>query len=416
MSSKCLIAIGLLCIARTVLAQQPPPSLRTAASFAVLASTVTSSGATVVTGNLGGNAIHGFPPGHVLLGTTLSNGDIATPSHDAAAVYDDLRLRSCEHSLEGDTLPQGVYCSADPFTLEGTLTLDANHDPNAFWILQLPTGLTTAPDSAVRVINGGFEGNVFWQIEGKAVLGDGTVFIGNVLASKGITMGAGATLSGRALVLDGAATLSGNNVSLCCHNITIRSPIVTDATEALPFNESFTQEGAITPASFTLGSGVLPHGLTLHTDGTLSGTPTEMGTFTITVRATDATNCIGIGSTYVLTVGCPLITISPETLPPPRDEVPYSEILTVSGGTPPYTFEVTSGRLPAGLTLTPGPALTATISGTPAFTEPFVATITVTDAAGCVAIPAISHWELIALVVLLGGIGVAAHVGGGSLK
>jgi hypothetical protein len=414
MPSKSLITIGLLCTAGELLAQQLPPSLRTAASFAVLASTVTSSGATVVTGNLGGNAIHGFPPGHVLLGKTLSNGDIATPSHDAAAVYDDLRLRPCEHSLEGDQLPQGVYCSADPFTLEGTLTLDANHDPNAFWILQLPTGLTTAPDSAVRVINGGWEGNVFWQIDGKAVLGDNTVFIGNVLASKGITMGAGATLSGRALVLNGAATLSGNNVSLCCHNIMVTSPIVTDATEAAAFSERFTQEGAITPVSFALGSGVLPRGLTLHTDGTLSGTPTETGTFTITVRATDATNCLGISSTYTLGVDCPLITISPETLPPPRDEVPYSEILSVSGGTPPYTFEVTSGRLPAGLTLTPGPALTATISGTPAFTGPFVTTITVTDAAGCVAIPAISHWELIALIVLLGAIGVAAHVGGGS--
>src|SRR3954447_8329429 len=155
MSSKSLIVIGLLCAARPVLAQRPPPSLGTASSFAVLASTVTSSGPTVVTGNLGGNTIHGFPPGQVLLGTTIH--DTAEPLRDAAAAYAELRARSCDHPLQGDGLAPGVYCVASPFALQGTLTLDAHNDPNAFWIFQLSAGLTTAPASAVRVINGGWE-------------------------------------------------------------------------------------------------------------------------------------------------------------------------------------------------------------------------------------------------------------------
>src|SRR4051812_42316913 len=129
MPSKCLIAIGLLCAARPVLAQRPPPSLGTAASFAVLASTVTSSSQTVVTGNLGGKSIHGFPPGVVLLGTTLH--DIADPLRDAAAAYEDLRTRTCDQTLQGDGLAPRVYCSTSPFTLQGTLTLDAHNDPNA---------------------------------------------------------------------------------------------------------------------------------------------------------------------------------------------------------------------------------------------------------------------------------------------
>src|SRR5438270_6039314 len=207
MPSKRLIAIALVCAARPVLAQRPPPSLGTAASFAVLAPAVTSSGPTVITGNVGGNSINGLPSGAVLLGTTLH--DIADPLRDAAAAYEDLRTRPCEQTLQGDGLAPHVYCAATPFTLQGTLTLDAHNDPNAFWIFQLGAGLTTAPGAAVRVINGGWEGNVFWQVNGQAAIGEGTAFIGNILASKGIAFGTGATLSGRALVLDGGVTLSG---------------------------------------------------------------------------------------------------------------------------------------------------------------------------------------------------------------
>src|SRR3954447_9625463 len=108
MSSKSLIVIGLLCAARPVLAERLPPSLGTAASFAVLAPTVTSSGSTVVTGNLGGKTIHGFPPGVVLLGATLH--DIADPLRDATAAYNDLAGRTCKGAVEGDNLLPGVYC------------------------------------------------------------------------------------------------------------------------------------------------------------------------------------------------------------------------------------------------------------------------------------------------------------------
>src|SRR3954453_10667189 len=242
MSSKSLIVIGLLCAARPVLAERPPPSLGTAVSFAVLASTVTSSGSTVVTGNVGGNTIHGFPPGVVLLGTTLH--DIADPLRDAAAAYNDLRTRTCDQPLQGDGLAPHVYCSAAPSALDGTLTLDAHNDPNAVWIFQMRAGFTSAAGSAVRVINGGWEGNVFWQVNGEAVLGDRTAFIGNVIASKGITFNAGASLSGRALVLDGAATLSGNNISLCCKQIGVRNPANPSATANTTFSETFTSSVA----------------------------------------------------------------------------------------------------------------------------------------------------------------------------
>jgi hypothetical protein len=300
MPSKSLIAIGLLCAARQVLAQRPPPSLGTAASFAVLGSTVTSSGPTVVTGNLGAKSISGFPSGVVLLGTTLR--DIADPLRDAANAYEDLRGRTCEQPLQGDGLASHVYCSATPFTLQGTLTLDAHGDPNAVWIFQLGAGLTTAAGSAVRVINGGWEGNVFWQVGGQALLGEQSTLAGSIIASGGILMRDGASLSGRALVLNGAVTLSASYVSICCRSIAVINPAASTASVLQPFNVRFTQAGGSAPVAFTVAAGTLPPGLTLGTDGTLSGMTSQSGVFPLTVRATDGSHCAGSSAVYVLVV------------------------------------------------------------------------------------------------------------------
>ena len=62
--------------------------------------------------------------------------------------------------------------------------------------------------------------------------------------------------------------------------------------------------------TFTLDSGTLPAGLTLSAAGVLSGTPTQSGTFPITVTATDANGCTGNGATYTLTIDCQTITVT----------------------------------------------------------------------------------------------------------
>ena len=62
--------------------------------------------------------------------------------------------------------------------LTGTLTLDAQGDPNAVFVFQIGSTLTTASNSSVRVINGGQNCNVFWQIGSSATLGTGTTFAG----------------------------------------------------------------------------------------------------------------------------------------------------------------------------------------------------------------------------------------------
>jgi hypothetical protein len=118
--------------------------------------------------------------------------------------------------IGGQTLPPGVYktTSAQPsLGITGTLTLDGGGDPNAVWIFQIVSTLTTAANnSEVIPINGADFHNVFWQVGSSATLGTFTIFKGTIMAQTSITLTTGATLYGRALAQTGAVTLDGNTV------------------------------------------------------------------------------------------------------------------------------------------------------------------------------------------------------------
>ena len=93
------------------------------------------------------------------------------------------------------------------------------------------------------------------------------------------------------------------------------------------------------------------------------------------------TNTVDAGGCLIGQPGCPTIALSPATLPNGTVAVAYSQTLVGSGGTAPYTFALTGGTLPAGLTLTSAGVLagTPTAAGTSSFT------IRATDANGCFA-------------------------------
>jgi len=136
------------------------------------------------------------------------------------------------------------------------------------------------------------------------------------------------------------------------------------------------------PGSYTLSltSGSLPPGLVL-SPTTISGIPTTAGTFNFTVTVTDANGCQG-GRNYTIIISdvCPLITLSPSTLPNGTIRRFYNQTVSAPASTPPITFLVTSGALPPGLNLDP---VTGIISGTPTSTGTFYFTITATDVNGC---------------------------------
>ncbi len=203
----------------------PPPTscvpLGTAATFAVLgASTVTNTGSSVITGDVGvspGTAITGFPPGTVS-GGTFHSGDVAAAQAqtDATAAYNDAAGRTSgavvTADLGGQTLVPGLYDGAT-LGLTGTLTLDAQGDSNAVWVFRAGSTLTTASSSTVQLIGGADPCNVYWQVVSSATLGTSSTFVGTVVALISITATTGTTVDGRLLALTGAVTLDSNAVT-----------------------------------------------------------------------------------------------------------------------------------------------------------------------------------------------------------
>lgn len=201
---------------------QAPVGLGTADSFGVLGgSTVTNTGPTVVNGDLGvspGTAVTGFPPGTVNGTIHAADAVAAQAQSDVTTAYNDAAGRACNRvltgqDLGGQTLTSGVYCFSSSAGLTGTVMLNAQGDPNAVFIFQIGSTLTTASGSNVNLINGAQSCNVFWQVGSSATLGTTTRFRGTIFALTSITANTGATVAGRLLARNGAATLDSNTVT-----------------------------------------------------------------------------------------------------------------------------------------------------------------------------------------------------------
>lgn len=199
------------------------PSLGRATSFAVLGgSTVTNSGATAITGDVGvsspGVSITGFPPGTIARGAQHVGDPAANQAQrDAQTAYAALAGKACNtpltgQDLGGKSLSPGVYCFTSSAQLTGQLVLDGRGNSNAVWVFQIASTLTTATGASVAMSKGGRAGNVFWQVGSAATLGTGTAFAGNMLAYSSITMDPGARLSGRALARAAVTMVDGNTV------------------------------------------------------------------------------------------------------------------------------------------------------------------------------------------------------------
>jgi Ice-binding-like/Putative Ig domain len=399
--SKYSSGLASLCAALLLVVSSPVAaqiSLGTAQNFGVLSgSTTTNTGATTVNGNVGvspGSAVTGFPPGVVVGGAIHSNDAVAMQAqNDLTTAYNNIASTPCTVDLTGQnlgglTLTPGVYCFSSSAQLTGALTLDALGNPNALFLFKIGSTLTTASGSSVTLINGGSScGKVFWQVGSSAAIGTGTSFAGDILALTSITMTTGANSSGRLLARNGAVTLDTNNINTCgvsiCPIITANPATLPNGSVGTPYNQTVSGSGGTAPYTFSVSSGALPGGLILNAaTGAITGTPTTAGTFTFSITATDVNGCPGTRA-YTITIssaGCPAITLSPTTLPPGLVPTPYSQSVTASGGTAPYTYTIASGALPTGLLLSPATGL---ISGAPAVGGIFTFTIQATDASGC---------------------------------
>ena len=230
----CMLSMGSLAWAQTA------PPLASSQTFAVLgATTVTNTGASVITGDLGlsppGVSVTGFslvpgvnrivvgpPPATgvtsgpgIVTGTIHVADPVALLAHaDAAKAYAALLTQTCNTNLSGQdlggqTLAPGVYCFNTSAQLTGQLTLSGN----GVYVFQIGSTLTTASNSSVVLASGALAGNVFWQVGSSSTLGTATAFVGNLIAFTSDTVTTGVSVMGRVFALGGAVTLDTNNIT-----------------------------------------------------------------------------------------------------------------------------------------------------------------------------------------------------------
>ncbi len=239
--------IALLVLSLTFVAGCPVKAfaqvnLGTAGDYAVLAgSTVTNTGLSVIDGgNIGvspGTAITGFPPGILNAPYTFQAGTAAAMQAqiDLTAAYNlaaglPVTQNLTGQNLGGLTLTPGVYFFSSSAQLTGILTLNNLGNPDALFVFQIGSTLTTASAASVVTINGGsMPGcNVFWQVGSSATLGTTTDFEGHILALTSITLNNGASiLDGSALAINGAVTLDSNEITNCTDAVAVPEPATT---------------------------------------------------------------------------------------------------------------------------------------------------------------------------------------------
>lgn len=208
-----------------------------AENFAVLAgSAITNTLATTITGDAGSSPTStetGFGSVTFIEGvnhiapapndslTVSAKTDLTTAYNIAAAASTTETFGSAE--LGGKTLIPGVYkTTTGTMGITGTLTLDGGGDPNAVFIFQAGSTLTTASGSTVVLTGGAQACNVYWQVGSSATLGTGSTFVGNILAAQSITDNGGSTIYGSFLASNAAVTLNNTNITR-----QICAPIVT---------------------------------------------------------------------------------------------------------------------------------------------------------------------------------------------
>lgn len=234
-----LVVLAMLGSSTAAHAQQAPVGLGTADSFAVLAgTTITNTGPTTITGDVGlhpGDSVTGFDD--VTLSGELHVTDAVAEQAkvDLVTAYDDTAGRgpvsTVATELGGQTLVGGVYDSAaGTFGITGTLTLDAEGDPDTVWVFQAASTLITASNSSVNLINGADACNVYWQVGSSATLGTGSEFVGTILALQSITLTTEATVEGRVLARNGAVTMDTNTIT----NAACATPTPTPTTTTTP--------------------------------------------------------------------------------------------------------------------------------------------------------------------------------------
>jgi hypothetical protein len=319
----------------------------------------------------------------------------AAVSNDSAAKGVGWVLTSGPGALSNQTTTAATYSASGA---SGAAVITAASVSDATKTATLTVTVTAVPAITTTVLPGGTEGTAYSQAIAKTGGAGAVTFTVSAGAlPAGLTMSASGTISGTPTGPAGTAsfTVKVTDSSTATPMTATQAlsilinlpapPSITTMTlpagvEGTAYNQTVAATGGLGAFAFAVSTGSLPPGLSMSTGGVITGTPSgPNGTTSFTVMVTDHSNPPQSGTQplSILINLPPAPSISPTTLPGGNVGTPYTHAVAVTGGLGPFTWSVSSGTLPAGLSFN---TTTATISGIPTTQQINVAfTIQVTD-------------------------------------
>ena len=331
--------------------------------------------------------------------TTLANGTVGTAYSRTVSATGG--TGSYSYSVSVGSLPAGLTLNASsgvisgtptttgasPFTIRATDTLGAIGS-RAYTVTIAPAPIVVSPSS----LPGGAVGAAYSQVVG-ATGGTG----GYTFSVSAGSLGTGLTLNASTGLISGTPTTAGTRsftiraqdssgaAGTRAYSVIINAAIVVNpatlpgGTTGTAYSQTITSTGGSGTYTYVISAGALPAGLVLNTSsGVISGTPTTAASSSFTVRATDGNGASGTRA-YTVTIAAAPIVVNPSSLPNGAVGSAYSEAVSAAGGSGSFTYSVSAGALPAGLTLN---AASGVISGTPSTAAASSFTIRATDGTG----------------------------------